>query len=447
MTPDPPQHRLASKNSKAAAANSGVSPSWSVHVGRRRMFAMAYGTATGFGRNFWGLTASNGLFFAGFHMLLPTVPLLATEMGGSSTEVGLIAGIFVFSSVITRLFANALIQALGFRACLLAGIAISFVSVLLYPLAGSVETLLWIRLVHGAGFGIGTTFYVSLVMEFIPAGRRGEGLGYFGLATTVAMAVAPASGLWIIEAFGFTPMFLLSATCEILSFLALSMCSMPASLDRPAVDTEKADAAAEAASRTTTSWTATFVEKGTSRAALMTVLFGAAYGSVLNFVAVYAQEMQSSFAGMFFVIATTCIFVARLGTAKAYDLKGPAWVIAPGAVVMGTGLTVLALGSSTAMFLSAAALYGAGVGMLFPALQAETLSPVAPHRRSAASATFSNALDTGLGGGSVVLGLFAESAGLSAAYLVATGCCVAVLAALFAGGREVRELVPSVEEQ
>jgi MFS family permease len=403
---------------------------------------MVSGAARGFGRSFWGLTVSNGLFFAGFHMLLPTVPLLATDMGGSSTEVGLIAGIFVFSSVIVRLFANVLIQALGFRACLLAGLAISFVSVLLYPLAGSVEMLLWIRLVHGAGFGIGTTFYVSLVMEFIPAARRGEGLGYFGLATTVAMAVAPASGLWVIEAFGFAPMFLLAATCEVLSLLALLTCSIPPSLNRPAAGTATEDTASERGS-----WTAVIVEKGTSRAALMTVLFGVAYGSVLNFVAVYAQEMQSSYAGLFFVIATTCIFMARLVTAKVYDLKGPAWVIAPGAIIMGTGLTVLALGSSTAMFLSAAILYGVGVGMLFPALQAETLSPVPPHRRSAASATFSNALDTGLGGGSVVLGLFANSAGLSAAYLVATACSVAVLVALFAGVRVVRELVPSVEEQ
>ena len=340
---------------------------------------MVQETATGFGRNFWGLTVSNGLFFAGFHMLLPTVPLLAIELGGSSTEVGLIAGIFVFSSVITRLFANALIQALGFRACLLAGIAISFVSVLLYPFAGSVETLLWIRLVHGAGFGIGTTFYVSLVMEFIPAGRRGEGLGYFGLATTVAMAVAPASGLWIIEAFGFTPMFVLSATCEVLSLLALLACSISPSLNHPAAGAAPAAAATEG-----TSWIAAVVEKGTSRAALMTVLFGAAYGSVLNFVAVYAQEMQSSFAGMFFVIATICIFLARLVTAKAYDLKGPTWVIAPGAVVMGTGLAVLALGSSTTMFLSAASLYGVGGRHAFSCIAGRDLvtgSASPPQRR------------------------------------------------------------------
>jgi len=403
---------------------------------------MAHGETTGFGRNFWALTVSNGLFFAGFHMLLPTVPLLAIDMGGSSTEVGLIAGIFVFSSVLTRLFASALIKALGFRSCLFAGLAISFASALLYLLAGSVETLLWIRLVHGAGFGIGTTFYVSLVMEFIPAGRRGEGLGYFGLATTVAMAVAPASGLWVIAAFGFAPMFLLSATCETLSLLTLLTCTIPSSLNHPVAATATTDAAAEG-----TSWTGAFVEKGTARTALMTVLFGVAYGSVLNFVAVYAQQMQIPFAGMFFVIATTCIFLARLLTAKVYDLKGPVWVIVPGVVVMGSGLTVLALGSSTTMFLVSAALYGAGVGMLFPALQAETLSPVPPHRRSAASATFSNALDTGLGGGSVVLGLFAGSAGLSAAYLCATACCVAVLAALFAGARETRELVASVEEQ
>lgn len=108
---------------------------------------------------------------------------------------------------------------------------------------------------------------------------------------------------------------------------------------------------------------------------------------------------------------------------------------------------------SEQVFLIAAVLYGLGVGMLFPALQAEIINRVAPERRSAASATFSNALDVGLGGGSVLLGMLAQAAGLANAYLTAAGIMVLFLvtylvhALTHKGKADVEKTVPALEEE
>ncbi|MDR3435470.1 MFS transporter [Telmatospirillum sp.] len=373
-------------------------------------------------RNFSSLLLSNAFFFGGFHMLLPTIPLLATQMGGTKTQVGLIAGIFVLSSVIIRLFTDFEVRILGKRNCLLIGIAISLVSVVTYLLAPSVEALLWIRVLHGIGFGIGTTFYIAIVSDFIPATRRGEGLGHFGLATTIAMAVAPATGLWVADAYGFSAMFLVATIAELIALLSLAGCSFPSRApvaSHPRLSRSFGDH---------TTIMDIFVERGTKLPAFLMVLFGIGYGSVLNFIAVYASELHLANPGYFFILGTSCIFLSRLGVGKIYDRKGAAWVILPGAVLFLGGLVMVAETTSTTMFLAASVLYGLGVGMLYPALQAEIINMVPPERRSGASATFSNALDVGLGGGSVLLGLFAERAGLSAAYFAAAAVMIVFLA-------------------
>jgi MFS family permease len=216
-------------------------------------------------------------------------------------------------------------------------------------------------------------------------------------------------------------MFLVATIAELIALLSLAGCSFPprsrvVSHPRGARSLGDHGAIIDI-----------FVERGTKLPALLMVLFGIGYGSVLNFIAVYATELHLPNPGYFFILGTSCIFVSRLGVGKIYDNKGAAWVILPGAVLFLGGLVMVAETTSTTMFLAASVLYGLGVGMLYPALQAEIINMVPPERRSGASATFSNALDVGLGGGSVLLGLFAERAGLSAAYFSAAAVMVVFL--------------------
>ena len=50
-------------------------------------------------------------------------------------------------------------------------------------------------------------FAAALVADVIPAQRRGEGIGYFGLGSTVAMAVAPALGVMLLTDFSANILF------------------------------------------------------------------------------------------------------------------------------------------------------------------------------------------------------------------------------------------------
>ena len=148
-------------------------------------------------KNFILILLSNGLMFGGFHALLPTLPVFAAQQGGTGTQLGIIGGIFGFSAIFIRFFAVYGEKLLGKKKCLYIGLVISSLSVMGYAIFSAVDEIILIRVIHGLGYGLATTFYASLVADIIPRSRRGEGVGYFGLGSTVAMALAPASAVWI----------------------------------------------------------------------------------------------------------------------------------------------------------------------------------------------------------------------------------------------------------
>lgn len=54
------------------------------------------------------IVVSNGLVFMIFEMLLPTLPLFITAIGGGASQVGIVTGIFMLSAILTRPFAGLL---------------------------------------------------------------------------------------------------------------------------------------------------------------------------------------------------------------------------------------------------------------------------------------------------------------------------------------------------
>ena len=70
-------------------------------------------------------------------------------------------------------------------------LALSILATVSYYMFDSIHAIVAARILHGFGFGLSTTFAAAIVADVIPASRRGEGIGYFGLGSTVMMALAP----------------------------------------------------------------------------------------------------------------------------------------------------------------------------------------------------------------------------------------------------------------
>ncbi len=382
-------------------------------------------------KDFIILAVSNALLFSGFHLIMPVLPLFIADSGGTDRQIGLIMGSFTFSAVAVRLFTDAGISRLGKKTFLILGMLVCMLGTVGYYWADAVGPALAVRLLHGVGFGIATTMYATLAVDIIPAFRRGEGIGYFGLGTTVSMAVAPALGVWLVAAHGFGALFAAATAGQIIAALGLGAFSpVPAG---PAASTGPA-AAPPLLDR--------IMERKAAFPALLTLLTGIAISGVIAFVALLAKQAHLATVGYFFLVATSFIFLSRLFVGRIFDRKGHSWVILPGAVSLCVGQFTLSQAATTPVLLSAAVFHGLGVGILFPALQAWMVGLVAPERRGIVNATFYNFLDTGIGCGAFALGIVAETAGYPAVFL-ATAAVAVLLLAVYAAYLLTRPAVPA----
>ena len=56
-----------------------------------------------------------------------------------------------------------------------------------------------IRLVNGIAVGIASTATGTIIAQILPATRRGEGIGYYSMSTTLATAIGPFLGLMLAQ--------------------------------------------------------------------------------------------------------------------------------------------------------------------------------------------------------------------------------------------------------
>lgn len=66
-----------------------------------------------------------------------------------------------------------------------------------YMIAGLLTLFIIFRIVHGISFGMVTVGGNTVVIDIMPSSRRGEGLGYYGLANNLAMSIGPMFGLFL----------------------------------------------------------------------------------------------------------------------------------------------------------------------------------------------------------------------------------------------------------
>ncbi len=341
---------------------------------------------------FIAIIIANGLLFGSFHSLLPTLPMYVASLGASGAEVGLISGIFGVSAIFIRFFTDDFVRILGKKNCLYIGIILSLVATISYAFFTSIHMLMTARIIQGLGFGLGTTFAAALAVDSIPASRRGEGVGYFGLGNTVSMGVAPALGVLLLTDFGANGLFGFSSLAAAFAIVSTVFCGAPAHtvpLHQPKVHVP---------------WRSRFFEAGTGFPSFFTMLFGLAYGSVNTFIALMAQEAHIENPGLFFVVGTVFIFLTRTFGGRLYDRRGPFWVLLPGILSYTLASFLIIQASSFTMLMIAAVFYGTGAGLIMPSLMTWLFNSVAPERRSNASATYYNMLDVGTSGGIIILG-------------------------------------------
>ncbi|MED4755653.1 MFS transporter [Brevibacillus choshinensis] len=347
------------------------------------------------------LALSNFMLFVAFQMLIPTLPVYITDKGGDQLAVGLVVSLFTVSALLVRPFTGKALDTMGRRPVLLSGLAIFMLAVFGYYWMASVALVLALRFVHGIGWGIVTTTYGTIVSDIIPAERRGEGMGYFGMFTNLAMAVGPLIGLWVSQSWGYGWLFGVSGGLTVLAMILSRMVEIKAPIG---------------ATQPIAGGNGGLFEKKALFPALLALLTGVMYGGIVSFITLFGKEVGIENVGLYFLFNAISLMLVRPLSGKLFDRKGPFWVLMPGGVITGIAVLTLSYSTTETGLIAAAILFGIGAGAVQPSLQAWTIQRVDPSRRGAATGTFFSAFDLGIGGGAMILGAIAKQTGFALMY-------------------------------
>lgn len=334
--------------------------------------------------------------FVGFYFLLPTLPPYALELGASKTQAGWLVTLFTLPAVLARTLTGPSLDRGGRKRMLVLGLLVIALATAAYGAVSTLPALFVLRATHGVGWGLATTAFGSLVADLAPPPRRGEALGYWGMAPTAALAVGPLAGQRLQAVSGDAAAFAGSA--------ALALVSL-------AVVFPIADAAPSEVARPRRHVLA--FPKEARLPATTQFLSSLAYGGLIAFLPV-EMAARGGGTGAYFTVYALAILLARPVAGRLSDRWGRAAVVHPALALSATGTLLLGLAPQPAVVFFSAILYGAGVGSSFPALMAFTVdrSPVAT--RGAALAAFFTAFDLAMAFGAALLGPLYEEFGFLA---------------------------------
>jgi MFS family permease len=357
-------------------------------------------------------------FYLSFYLLLPTLPLYARDLGIPESRIGLIIGFFALSSMIVKPVAGWAADRYGRRPLMLVGAALFLASSLLYPWSRSVAALLVVRLLHGAGMGLYPTGSAATVADIAPAARRGEAMGLWGAAASIALATGPLAGVEISTRLGFPPLFGLSA---VIALGALIM--VPAIRETlPA--------------RTTAPFTLESLMSGAVlHPCLVVFCLMATYGLQVSFLPIHAQA-QGTNPGLFFLVLALVVALVRGAAGRLSDRVGRAPVAAAGLGLTTASLAVLAMAGGPWPLALAGLLYGLGFGAAQPVLMAWAVDLVPAVDRGRAMGTFYAALELGISVGAIGSGYMAARMGFPAVF--AAGAALSLAGAAIAVTRRHR---------
>ena len=364
-------------------------------------------------KNYIEILAANFLLFFGFWLLMPVLPFyLAEVFDANKTTIGVVLSCYTIAALCIRPFSGYLLDTFARKPLYLLAY-FTFTAIFGgYLIAGTLTLFILFRIIHGVSFGMVTVSGNTIVIDIMPSSRRGEGLGYYGLANNIAMSIGPMTGLFLHDAGAdYTLIFCCSLGSCLIGFLCASLVKTtykppvkrePISLDR-------------------------FILLKGIPAGFSLLLLSIPYGMTTNYVAMYAKQIgiQAS-TGFFFTFMALGMAVSRLFSGRLVDRGMVTQVIEAGLYLVcfcffglsSCGwLTTWSLQWTTYFLFTIALLLGIGFGTMFPAYNTLFVNLAPNNQRGTATSTYLTSWDVGIGAGMLLGGYIAEIATFKMAYL------------------------------
>jgi MFS family permease len=341
------------------------------------------------------------VFLSAFQ-LLPTAPFHIIDLGGSTFASGLFLGVLTYSSAFSAPLTGAYADRIGHRRMLIISSAALSLFAAAYAVITDYRLILALALVQGVFWSGLLSASSAYMTQMLPERRRAEGIGYWGMSTMAAVAVAPSVG-FVIYRYGWVWL------CVLAGVLNLVMLGIALILDeQPRVAASRSKAGG-------------LLEWRVLVTSLTLFLYSFGYGGITSFAAMYADASGTTPKGIYLTALAVVVLCTRPFTGHLGDRIGHKRVFIPCLVMISVGLACLAIGGTRFWMLTSALIFGVGFGTAYPNYVGYVMRGVSAERRGAAFGAILAAFDTGIGTGSTSIGWLIQRFGFRTAFAVAAG--------------------------
>ena len=339
--------------------------------------------------------------------LINVLPVYVLDHGGTNSMAGaMITGLTV-ASILTRLVCGPLTDKFGRKRLLVIGSTSYALNALAYCFAPNLGTVIALRVLNGITQGIFFPVPPTLVADLVPRQRLVDGMGFFGVASSISFAVAPTISLAVYEAWGPSFLFgwitLTAAASAVLTFLIRVGAGGPAALEEPpqprrfGVDT--------------------IFDRSVAGLGAVNLLLMLGSVAISNFTVAFGLSRGIEGIALFTVVVNGTALVTKLLVGSMVRKVSQKGLVTLCCLLEGGAAVVLAFSYSLPAALAGAALYGFGNAVTSQLLQVMVIEKVEDRRRGVAMATFSLFGDVGSGVGGTAAGTVSQHLGYTAAYL------------------------------
>lgn len=341
--------------------------------------------------------------FASFGFILVVLPLYAAdELGRGSLGVGIAVGAASITAVLAGPPVGRLADRRGRRLLIVVGAGTMVACYVALALEPSLQGVVAIRLVAGAGEAAYAIAVLTVAADLAPSARRGEAISLVTTASYLGLTLGPVAADFILGGDRFTLAWLVAAALVVLGGAAV----IPLGETRPA-----------AAQEAPGGW---LPPRTALLPGLLVLLALLGFGGFVAFAALYARELGIDRPGLVFALFGAVVVLVRIFGRKLPDRLGSRRTLVLCFVNLAVGLATIGAWQTEAGLLVGTAIFAIGQALSYPAavlLAMETSSEV---ERSAVVGGVTAFVDVALGVGAFTLGAVAAVTSYADAFLISS---------------------------
>ena len=348
--------------------------------------------------------------------------LYAYELGAGVGIIGLIIGLYSVTNTPANILCGRLIDRIGYKAPLVAGLVGDALSMFLYSLCRLPVHLALVRMLHGTSGGMIGPATMSVIANYSGRAEKGRAMGFYGMSLAIATLVGYGLSGIFVSRMGYKALFLFGAIMLVIGVM-LGF-SLPSNRQKDIMATkislcEGVKKAKDLLGR-----------KGliVSYSSIFAQYFS--FGGVVTLLPLYVKSlgMEAFHVGMMLAIFSVMFIIVQFPSGAISDRMGR---LVPATTGLSLGIISLIILPSLGTFsllAAAMALYGMAYGMLFPSISALVADHTVPEERGMATGLFHALLTTGVAIGAPIMGWIGGMAGVKLGLALSSAVMVLALA-------------------